>query len=494
MFKIRKAEEIVQNMIDYTQGQNTELTDFSVGSKSRTAYEAIANIVEELYYRLWQGAKAIIEEQIYKIFDFGSLPATKSAGTATFSRVAAAVTDILIAAGTKITTATQETLIPVIYETTVDATLLTGTTSVTVNIRAVVEGAYANVAAAKLTVLQTSVAAIDAVTNGEPIMNGTDAETPEARKQRFKKYTGSLSQGTNDALKYGAEQVVGVFSATTRENPTLTFLAFSGSSSVFTDNSYEANYPWGTPFSMLPTNPVNGDMCYVGAFQKFDFLYVRMPATYTVGTGVWEYWNGSAWVALTATDGTTGMSKSGLLTFTMPSDWRDVKVSTTWAFWIRFRVTNTWTQNPQMHHMFASPPPGYVDVYIQDINATASTALIASVATALARFRGSGITINIRAPQKTLLAVSCAIKINTTYDSTLVLNTVVQTITDHLNAFVLGQNFVHALLENEILNLDQGGGYMVQSITTTLPTSDRLANPGEIFRPDTANIVVSVVN
>lgn len=61
------------------------------------------------------------------------------------------------------------------------------------------------------------------------------------------------------------------------------------------------------------------------------------------GAGVWEYWNGSAWTALSVTDPTNGFTVVGThtITFTPPEDWRDCQVNGSyWSYYIRYRLTN----------------------------------------------------------------------------------------------------------------------------------------------------------
>lgn len=78
----------------------------------------------------------------------------------------------------------------------------------------------------------------------------------------------------------------------------------------------------------------------------------------TVGTGIWEYWNGSAWAALAyAWFGTiTGTSSAhwrfyttntGYVTFNgQPSGWATTTVNGVSRYWIRFRVTSNYTVSP----------------------------------------------------------------------------------------------------------------------------------------------------
>jgi hypothetical protein len=237
-----------------------------------------------------------------------------------------------------------------------------------------------------------------------------------------------------------------------------------------------------------------GNCLYLGALGKFGFLFFNFSTPGTGNGGVWEYWDGAAWETLTATDGTSQMTKTGTLKFTSPSDWKDTKVNNVWAFFIRFRITAAnYTITPQVGHLFASPPPGIVELYVQDMNGDASDTLLSSVGTAVEDYRGAGVKVNVKSPTKILLAPICNIKIaSTVNDKTAVQQRVTQIITDYLNEFTIGQNFVVSKLATKILMLD--GGELIDSVSFTSPTSDILVSPAEIIRPDTTNLQVVVVN
>jgi hypothetical protein len=77
-----------------------------------------------------------------------------------------------------------------------------------------------------------------------------------------------------------------------------------------------------------------GDYIAIGMEDPFNELTINTGTAKTdVSTIVWEYWDGSAWVAFPSpgvTDGTTGFTVSGsqVVTFTEPTDWVAKKLST----------------------------------------------------------------------------------------------------------------------------------------------------------------------
>jgi hypothetical protein len=91
------------------------------------------------------------------------------------------------------------------------------------------------------------------------------------------------------------------------------------------------------------------DFLYVGGVEQFFALKLSMTNELfndNVSILSGDYWNGTAWVAASITDGTTTSSKplykSGVITWGQPLDWREndpVTGTTFMAYWMRFQVT-----------------------------------------------------------------------------------------------------------------------------------------------------------
>lgn len=107
--------------------------------------------------------------------------------------------------------------------------------------------------------------------------------------------------------------------------------------------------PWaeGTAddVEIIPAAPVAEDACYWGS-DDAKFITISMDITTAavalVADIVWEYWNGTAWVAVTGlTDNTTGLTAAtGIRTvvFDANANWAKCLVDGVNSFWVRVRV------------------------------------------------------------------------------------------------------------------------------------------------------------
>lgn len=100
-------------------------------------------------------------------------------------------------------------------------------------------------------------------------------------------------------------------------------------------------------YALFPAVPADDDAAYFGKSTPFAEIAFDMSATVAVHTGdsaSWEYWDGTAWVALTIVqDNTNAATKTGARPFTRdgaihflpPSDWAATTVNSQSAFWVR---------------------------------------------------------------------------------------------------------------------------------------------------------------
>lgn len=95
-----------------------------------------------------------------------------------------------------------------------------------------------------------------------------------------------------------------------------------------------------------------GDWFAVGFTTTYGPLKLQIGTAGTVGVVVWEYWNGTAWTALSGvTDNTTSFKAvAGTYTvvFTVPSDWTATVLhgEASPLYYVRARATTGYTVNP----------------------------------------------------------------------------------------------------------------------------------------------------
>jgi len=95
--------------------------------------------------------------------------------------------------------------------------------------------------------------------------------------------------------------------------------------STFTDETADSNSITANDIQFFPVVPVANDAFYLGDNAPFNEFTVNVGTagvgTYTV---TWQYWNGSAWTAVSGlTDGTNAFKNVGTNTvvFTRPTNW-----------------------------------------------------------------------------------------------------------------------------------------------------------------------------
>lgn len=124
----------------------------------------------------------------------------------------------------------------------------------------------------------------------------------------------------------------------------------------------------------LPAAPAVNDAFYLGnttkTFGRAE-IYMRTAGVGT-WTITWEYWNGSTWTALTATDNTVGFTSgsggaSKDVYWTMPLDWATTAVNSVTGYWVRGRVSafTSITTQPvaDRGHSYANQQICYGNVY-----------------------------------------------------------------------------------------------------------------------------------
>jgi len=115
------------------------------------------------------------------------------------------------------------------------------------------------------------------------------------------------------------------------------------SGSAYTDQTTNANNDVRNDLTLMGSSPAVNDAYYIGALYRFGKVSINVSR---VGKGIytltWEYWNGSAWTALSkVNDGTNNFKNAGInfVTFKYPLDWAITTVNSISAYYVRARIS-----------------------------------------------------------------------------------------------------------------------------------------------------------
>ena len=128
----------------------------------------------------------------------------------------------------------------------------------------------------------------------------------------------------------------------------------------FVDETTDANSGADGDVTLFPATEATNDYFAVGFAQEFSkLIFDAGGGTAGVGgTVAWEYWNGSAWVAVSGlSDGTTnftaGATDGQAVTWTAPTDWKTTSLNgSAQLYYIRARITGTYSTNPIYSQVF----------------------------------------------------------------------------------------------------------------------------------------------
>lgn len=178
---------------------------FEIGSPERKIIDAVAESISE------NGVDAIIATSFWSLdtkvgsdldefvafFGFGRLQGKASQGVLTWSLSSAATQDIVLVAGTQAYVPGGADTGNLFFITTTEARIITGQTSVDVAARCVQVGTMGNVAADQITAFSVGLG-VSSVNNDAAFANGTDTETDEELRARFRATVLRNIAGTED--------------------------------------------------------------------------------------------------------------------------------------------------------------------------------------------------------------------------------------------------------------------------------------------------------
>jgi uncharacterized phage protein gp47/JayE len=215
---IKEKDQLVSDVIARLQASLGSNTDFSDGSTLKTIIESLMEEMDIQYWQLEQAYNSghiddTIDADLDKLVALLGIirnPASNAIGTVTFSRSTAAIANYFIPAGTLVQTLKDASGISVQFTTLNNATLLSGNSTVDVNVSCTQSGLIGNIAASTISIINTPANGIESVTNSNPMSGGEEIESDTDLRERTKHILDTSGLGTVDALKFKIKIISGV--------------------------------------------------------------------------------------------------------------------------------------------------------------------------------------------------------------------------------------------------------------------------------------------
>ncbi len=291
--------EVALQILSSMQAQSGIITDYNSGSIIRTFSEATGSVVEIEAVSAQALAFQAMVYGTWNAFGITPLPMTYAITNETFSTSNGlpATQNVYIGSGTNLSTPGNITFV-----TTSSATLLSGTTSVSIPVQSTIGGLQGRTGANTITNLNTSLSYPIVVTNPLATSGGNNAETPGQTMGRFMAKVASLGLASPVAI---ANAAIGITVSGTSESVQVAtvvepWITTSGSGAYFDlyiDNggggastaliqqvesamngvfntSNEGFRPAGVPYSVLPVNPVDCTVTVTGTVVSSSLITV----------------------------------------------------------------------------------------------------------------------------------------------------------------------------------------------------------------------------
>ncbi len=258
--------------------------DTTIGSTIRSIFDVVAEVVAEAYadqylldYQYDVDSKSGADlDSFVETFGITRFPAKRATGQITFSRTSNATSNILIAAGTQVTTNDSP---PIVFNTLTPVVLLAGTNLCNVPIQAQIGGSSGNVAAYSIVNCTSNQMGFSSVVNANACIGGVDAESDDQLRARFKatvfrSLTGTAQMFLATALQDPDVSQANVIGATNTYAETIQITSHTGTSSV-TDFQY-----------LYPNTSVFGSNIYSGDIFTPGTQYSIASGTLSAPTGL----------------------------------------------------------------------------------------------------------------------------------------------------------------------------------------------------------------
>lgn len=146
--------------------------------------------------------------------------------------------------------------------------------------------------------------------------------------------------------------------------------SYDDNTATYTDNTTSANNAGTGDFNVFASTSAAGDLLYIGndsPFYDVGFLHSQLGVGSVSVT--WQYWNGSSWATLDSTDGTSGFTADGNLTFDRPVSWQKTTVngSSSLHFVRANLASGTYSTEPKLDQVYFANGTENVDVALSTV-------------------------------------------------------------------------------------------------------------------------------
>jgi len=168
----------------------------------------------------------------------------------------------------------------------------------------------------------------------------------------------------------GAMGPVGGWQPAERNDDVAVTAAISDDGGVMTDETADANDADTNDVVLVPASPASNDAFYIGYGFRFNEITINVSTAASDGGVTWEYYDGSAWVALSGvvdnTDNFQNAADDLTVVWDLPWDWEATTVNTQGPYYyVRARVTTVGTSTALGKQCFIGDGPLEVDEVIR---------------------------------------------------------------------------------------------------------------------------------
>lgn len=207
--KLKTSSELLNDMIGWMVTRGSKISNFSVGSVSRTLLEAISLEMEALYYQMSKGFKHALQHSVFYSFGFSKKSAIPSTGMVTVRFKSDIPYNMVIPKGYKFSTVPVRGKV-IHFASTQDVACVSGDRVAVVPVECTTPGIIGNVPAGAIKICVNPLPFTESVFNQLDFNNGAEEEDVAEVKKRFTEYIQTLSKSTIAAVQYGCLTVQGV--------------------------------------------------------------------------------------------------------------------------------------------------------------------------------------------------------------------------------------------------------------------------------------------